>query len=120
MVNLLSNAMKYSPTSDKVVVKVAEARDKVIISVQDFGIGIPKTELSRIFDPYYRSENAQREDVPGGLGMGLYISAEIIKRHGGRIWVDSEEGAGATFSFLLPLARDSKEITIVTKGLTSV
>lgn len=117
MVNLLSNAMKYSPTSDKVTVRVSEARDKVIISVQDFGIGIPEKELTKIFDPYFRSENAQREDVPGGLGMGLYISAEIIKRHGGRIWVESEVGVGTTFSFLLPLAKESREIVVASKEL---
>jgi signal transduction histidine kinase len=105
MVNLLSNAVKYSPDSDRVVVRVAEARDKVIVSVQDFGIGIPAKEHDRIFEPYFRSQNALREDVPGGLGMGLYIAAEIIQRHGGRIWLDSREGEGSTFSFLLPLTR---------------
>lgn len=109
LVNLLSNAMKYSPTSDRVVVKVSETRDKVIISVQDFGIGIPAKERVRIFEPYFRSQNAQREDVPGGLGMGLYIAAEIVHRHGGRIWLDSEEGVGSTFSFLLPLAGQKQE-----------
>jgi signal transduction histidine kinase len=103
LVNLLSNAMKYSPASDRVMVRVSETRDKVIISVQDFGIGISTTERSSIFEPYFRSQNAEREDVPGGLGMGLYVAAEIVNRHGGRIWLDSQEGSGSTFSFLLPL-----------------
>jgi signal transduction histidine kinase len=111
LTNLLSNAIKYSPTSDRVIVRVSEARDKVIVSVQDFGIGVPAKERTTIFEPYFRSQHTQREDVPGGLGMGLYIAQEIVRWHGGRIWLDSEEEKGSTFSFLLPLFKETADVT---------
>lgn len=112
LVNLLSNAIKYSPTSDRVVVKVTEARDRVVISVQDFGIGISPDESESIFEPYFRSQQALREDVPGGLGMGLYIAQEIVRRHSGRIWVDSEVGKGSIFSFFIPVIRENKTVVM--------
>lgn len=105
LVNVLANAMKYSPTSDKVKVALVEHRDTVVINIRDYGMGIPIKEQAQIFEPYYRSQNALRADVPGGLGMGLYISSEIIQRHGGRIWLESQEGKGSTFSIMLPLAK---------------
>ena len=103
LVNLLSNAIKYSPEADRVIVSIKAARDRVVVEVQDFGIGISMTEKAKIFEPYFRGQAQQREEVPGGLGMGLYICDEIVRRHQGRLWVDSTVGKGSTFSFLLPL-----------------
>ena len=109
LVNLLSNAIKYSPEADKVVVTIKSARDRVVVEIQDFGIGISLTERQKVFEPYFRGRAQQREDVPGGLGMGLYICNEIIRRHNGRLWFESVPGEGSTFSFLLPLPRPGQE-----------
>jgi PAS domain S-box-containing protein len=101
LTNLLTNAIKYSPGADKVVVKSTLQQDNLVVSVQDFGIGIAQHNLRHLFDRYYRTDNtAMRYD---GLGLGLYISAEIIKRHNGSFWIESELGQGSTFYFLLPL-----------------
>jgi PAS domain S-box-containing protein len=98
--NLLLNAVKYSPDADRVVIKSQIIADAVIVSVQDFGIGIEEKDLTRLFDRYYRSDNTQmRFD---GLGLGLFISAEILKRHNGSLWIESKLGEGSTFNFLLP------------------
>jgi signal transduction histidine kinase len=72
--------------------------------VQDFGPGIPPELQTKIFDPFYRIESSSQQAITG-LGLGLHIAAEIIKRHEGRIWVESEPGQGAAFSFTLPLDR---------------
>lgn len=109
MVNLMTNAIKYSPDADRVVVDIKAARDKVVVEVRDFGMGIPLTDQHKIFEPYFRGRNQQREDVPGGLGMGLYICSEIVRQHHGRMWVDSTVGQGSVFSFLLPLPRPGEE-----------
>ena len=99
--NLLSNAVKYSPEAKQVIVKCVIAYDNIIVSVQDFGIGIARDHLDRLFDRYYRVDNtAMRFE---GLGLGLYISSEILKRHHGSLWIESEEGKGSTFLFRLPL-----------------
>lgn len=101
LINLLSNAMKYSPRADRIIVR-GEVKDKaLIISVQDFGIGISKSKIGKIFERFYRVEKDGRKS--SGFGLGLFISSEIIKRHGGKIWVESEEGKGSTFYFTLPL-----------------
>lgn len=107
MNNLLNNAIKYSPESDKVLVKVNSARDRLVVSVQDFGIGISQTERNKIFEPYFRGNDAKRSHVPGGLGMGLFVCDEIVRNHQGRLWVDSIPGQGSTFSFMLPLPRQT-------------
>ncbi|MBI2022653.1 PAS domain S-box protein [Candidatus Daviesbacteria bacterium] len=109
MTNLITNAIKYSPQNDKVVVKL-EFKSKgqsvnpnnIVISVQDFGIGISKTHQKRIFDRFYRAAGVSEKTFPG-LGIGLYISSEIVRRHGGNIWVESIKRKGSTFSFSLPL-----------------
>ncbi|HZR44337.1 MAG TPA: ATP-binding protein, partial [Ktedonobacteraceae bacterium] len=103
LTNLLTNAVKYSPLADRVVVKTREQQGMVITSVQDFGIGIPKEQQSHIFERFYRVEGEQRRTYPG-LGLGLYIAAEFVKRHQGIIWLESSEGKGTTFSFSLPIA----------------
>jgi len=102
LVNLISNAIKYSPNADKVVVASLKDTDKVIVSIQDFGLGIPKEEQRKIFERFFRVK-AKREMDISGLGLGLYISYEIIAQHKGKIWVDSIEGKGSTFSFSLPI-----------------
>jgi anti-sigma regulatory factor (Ser/Thr protein kinase) len=99
--NFLSNAIKYSPGADKVNVSASIADGNIIVSVKDDGIGIEPENLGKLFERYYRADNSSsRFD---GLGLGLFISAEIIKRHSGSFWIDSEPGKGSTFSFKLPI-----------------
>ncbi|HYC83029.1 MAG TPA: ATP-binding protein, partial [Candidatus Paceibacterota bacterium] len=101
LINLLSNAIKYSPYDKRVIVTVQKKDKEAVVGVKDFGIGIPKQKQSRIFQRYYRAHD--RDLAYTGLGIGLYISYQIVQRHGGRMWVDSEEGKGSTFYFSLPL-----------------
>lgn len=98
--NLLSNAIKYSPKENRIIVNSEVKSDSVIISVTDFGIGIPKSELPNIFRRFYRAPSVSQ--IYSGLGIGLYISKEIIERHGGRMWVESEEHKGTSFYFSIP------------------
>ncbi len=103
--NLLSNAVKYSPKTNRVIVQTTSSDTDVTLSVKDFGVGIPKDKYERIFERFYRvHENGKQFS---GMGLGLYISAEIIKRHQGKIWITSEEGKGSTFYFTLPLKTSS-------------
>lgn len=102
LINLLNNAVKYSPRADTVLVHIAQNRGQVVISVQDFGIGIAKEHQQKIFERFYQVTDAEVKTYPG-LGIGLYISCEIIKRHNGHLWVESEKGQGSTFHFALPL-----------------
>ncbi len=99
--NLLTNAIKYSPGKSKIIVTIRQTDDKVIVSVQDFGIGINPNQKERIFDPFYQGSN--RLELGRGLGPGLYISSQIVRLHHGRIWVESVVGKGSTFYFSLPL-----------------
>lgn len=101
MINFLTNAVKYSPDADRVALRVKKEEGRVVVAIQDWGIGIPAEHLEHIFDRYYRV-NAS-DHVIGGLGLGLYISHEMIRRHGGAVWVTSEEGTGTVFYFSLPL-----------------
>ena len=103
--NLISNALKYSPWSKEINVSTTVASGEVIFSVQDFGIGIEKQSQEKVFEQFYRVNNDQHQSFPG-LGLGLYISSEIIKREGGRIWVESVEGEGSRFYFSLPCANN--------------
>lgn len=99
--NLLSNAIKYSPKANKIIVRTMITPEHVQVDVMDFGVGIPADEQGKLFDQFYRSPDAARS--ANGLGMGLYISQEIARQHGGAIRVSSEPGNGATFSLILPL-----------------
>lgn len=100
--NLLSNAVKYSPGADEVIVEVKKDASNVTISVQDFGIGIEEEKLPYVFDRFFRVDESSMKF--SGLGLGLYITSEIIKRHGGQMHVKSELGKGSVFYFTLPLA----------------
>lgn len=104
LMNYLTNAAKYSPKSDKIIVNVTCINNEIQVGVTDFGIGITKEKQGRIFERFYRVED-KNHSFPG-LGIGLYISAEIVKRHNGRVWVESEEGKGSTFYFTLPVKND--------------
>lgn len=107
--NLLSNAIRYSPDADKIIVKLSNQKDGAFVSVQDFGIGIEKKYINKLFDPFYRGINVEKEaKTSPGMGIGLYVSSEIIKRHGSKISVTSTKGKGSTFSFTLPYAKNKK------------
>lgn len=99
--NLLTNAVKYSPLADRVLVQLISEKDFAVISVQDFGIGIDREHQKRIFDRFYRVTDPNEKTFPG-LGIGLYISYNIIKRLGGDMTVLSAKGKGSKFSFTLP------------------
>lgn len=101
--NLITNAIKYSPEGGRVVVSIDEKGGKALVSVRDSGVGIAKDQQKKIFERLYQASNNNSKKFPG-LGMGLYISQEIIKKHRGRLWVESAEGKGSTFFFTLPLA----------------
>lgn len=98
--NFISNAIKYSPGANSIIV-TSECNNNVVkFSVTDFGIGVPKEQLSKIFDRFFRCNN---NCTFPGLGLGLYICSQIIKRHHGRIYFESREGKGSTFYFEIPL-----------------
>lgn len=99
--NLISNAIKYSPQADKIIVRTSLKDNEISLCVQDFGIGISADKQHKVFEQFYRVSGDKQHTFPG-LGLGLYISSEIIKREGGRIWVSSSVGEGSTFCFALP------------------
>jgi PAS domain S-box-containing protein len=100
--NLVSNAVKYSPKGKLIEIACRVSGDMVIVSVKDDGMGIEAQDLDHIFDRYYRVETDSTRNI-SGFGIGLYLSSEIIKRHNGKIWVESEDDKGSTFYFSLPL-----------------
>ncbi len=104
LINLISNAIKYSPETKKIMVSVEEKEDQAIINIIDYGIGIPKDSQKKIFEKFYRVSHPKKRDIEG-FGLGLYISAEIIKRHKGKIWLESEVGKGSSFHISLPLVQ---------------
>ena len=104
--NILNNAIKYSPDGGKITVTMKTTDDQMILSISDQGLGIPKQDLPRIFDRFYRVDRA-RSRVQGGTGLGLSIAKEIIKQHNGFIWAKSEYGKGSTFTIVLPYDKDA-------------
>lgn len=102
--NLLANAIKFSPGADTVIVRLIAEPERAVVSVRDFGIGIEEEHQSSIFNQFYRVTDPDERTFPG-LGIGLYISREIIRRHGGSIQVASEKGQGAEFRFTVPYTR---------------
>lgn len=103
LANLLTNAVKYSPKANNVLIHLIPKKQLALITVQDFGIGIEREHQSKIFNQFYRVTTTKEKTYPG-LGMGLYIAHEIIKRHGGKMTVVSQKDKGSQFSFTLPYA----------------
>jgi signal transduction histidine kinase len=104
LMNLLTNAIKYSPKADKIIVTLKETNLDAIISVKDFGIGINKEHQKKIFDRFYRISDTKGRTFPG-LGIGLFISLAIIRRHGGEITLTSQMGQGSIFRFTIPFQK---------------
>ncbi len=99
--NIMNNAIKYSPDGGTVTVRLIETHNHIILSITDEGMGIPRKDLNKIFDRFYRVDKA-RARQQGGTGLGLAISREVLKAHGGSIWVESRENQGSTFYVSLP------------------
>ena len=104
--NILNNSIKYSPDGGKITVNMKTTDDQMILSISDQGLGIPKEDLPKIFDRFYRVDKA-RSRAQGGTGLGLAIAKEIIKQHKGFIWAKSEYGKGSTFTIVLPYDKDA-------------
>ena len=108
-INLITNAIKYSPGKDKIVVHLSSDENDVCVSIQDFGIGIAKFNQKKIFERFFQVGNDTGQSF-AGLGIGLYISAAIVSQHRGYIWVESVEGEeGSTFFFTLPIEKLNKK-----------
>ena len=109
LVNLLHNAVKFSPADSDVVVRVKAGDGEVLLEVEDHGDGIPRRELKRVFERFYKVDRARTGGAPGGggTGLGLSIARHIVERHGGRIWAESTEGKGAQFTVALPALANS-------------
>nr|WP_158638301.1 HAMP domain-containing sensor histidine kinase [Panacibacter ginsenosidivorans] len=103
--NLLSNAMKYSPAGSPIIITVQKEEHTIICAVKDQGFGIPQDQQDKIFEKFYRATGGHRDTYPG-MGLGLHIAENIITNHEGTIWVESEEGKGSTFYFQLPIASE--------------
>jgi two-component system phosphate regulon sensor histidine kinase PhoR len=103
LLNLLHNAVKFSPPGSVVTVGVTPSETEVVVTVADHGPGIPRAAMPRIFERFYKADRARTRGA-GGTGLGLSIARHIVEAHGGRIWAESEEGAGSTFSFAIPIS----------------
>jgi two-component system phosphate regulon sensor histidine kinase PhoR len=102
MTNLVSNAIKYSPSGGAVTVSIKSEGDTLTVSVKDNGIGIPQDKLSRVFEKFERVDDRDTRQA-GGTGIGLFLVKHLVERHDGQVWVESEPGQGSTFSFRVPL-----------------
>ena len=102
LVNLLSNAAKFTPQGGSISLSADEQNGYIVIEVQDSGPSIPLEEQHKVFQPYYRLKAANREHIPG-VGLGLALCKHLVELHGGRIWMESEQGKGNTFAFSLPV-----------------
>ncbi len=100
--NLITNALKYDPSGGVIALRVWREGDRAFVAVQDHGIGVASAEIGQLFQPFARAGNVSRWGF-SGIGLGLYISRDIIERHGGRIWAESDAGQGMTVTFSLPL-----------------
>jgi signal transduction histidine kinase len=99
--NLLGNGVKYSPKANQIIVRSSLVNGQLVVSIRDFGVGIPHDKMHRLFDRFYRIEETAMHFQ--GMGLGLFIVSEILGRHKGRFWVESEPGKGSTFYFMLPV-----------------
>jgi two-component system phosphate regulon sensor histidine kinase PhoR len=104
VVNLVHNAVKFSPDGGEITISTVADGEDVVTSVEDHGIGVPRAARDRVFERFYKVDRARlRAEAGGGTGLGLAIARHVVEQHGGRIWVESEEGVGSTFSFALPI-----------------
>lgn len=101
MVNILANAVKYTPCNGKIDISVNDQGNTILIQIKDTGIGIPADELPKIFEEFFRASNA-KEVEKDGTGLGLSLAKQVIERHNGKIWVESVKGKGSIFSIVLP------------------
>src|SRR6185503_7547425 len=106
-INLLHNAVKFSPDGGNVTVTVTVEDGRVVSAIADHGVGIPRAAQARIFERFYKVDRARVRGETGGTGLGLAIARHVIEGHGGTIWVESTEGVGSTFRFALPIADTS-------------
>jgi two-component system phosphate regulon sensor histidine kinase PhoR len=105
VVNLVHNAVKFSPDGGDILVRVRQEGDEIVTSVEDHGVGIPRDAIDRVFERFYKVDRARlRAEAGGGTGLGLAIARHVVEQHGGRIWVESAEGSGSTFYFAVPAA----------------
>ncbi len=102
LMNLLINAIRYSPNANKVIINLSTKDDLVMINVEDFGIGISKINQKKVFERFFRLNSSTKETFYG-VGLGLDISSQIVRHHKGKMWVESQEGKGSTFNFSLPI-----------------
>ena len=110
LTNLLTNAVKYSEKATEITVQMRTVANVVLIMVEDKGKGIPSEKLEKVFRPFYRAIDEKDKHTISGSGLGLYISREIVRQHGGRMWVESIEGQGSRFYFTLPF-ESAEEVT---------
>ena len=101
MVNLLHNAIKFTPAGGQIWIGAQNGGDAVTFTVRDTGVGIPADDLARIFERFYKTDRAR---ATGGTGLGLAIARHLVEAHGGQIWAESTEGRGSTFFFTIPTA----------------
>ncbi len=107
LMNLIGNAIKYTPAESEIIISAGKRKNNIIVEVSDDGLGISEDELKHIFEPYFQIEN--KRDHISGLGLGLPIAKSIIELHGGRIWVKSKVGEGTSFSFSLPITGSDRD-----------
>lgn len=108
LINLVTNAIKYSSQANRVIVRLSSDREQAEVAVQDFGIGIAGAHHERIFERFYQVTDPQEKTYPG-LGIGLYVARTIVERHGGCLWLESAKGTGSTFHCTLPLLRQEQD-----------
>lgn len=110
LTNFLTNAIKYSPEADEILVTNVVGKRRVMVCVRDFGLGVPRSKHKKVFEKFFRVNEHQDKTYPG-IGLGLYISSEIVKKHGGEIGVKSPRGKGSLFYFTIPLQPGVKHVT---------
>jgi signal transduction histidine kinase len=109
LVNLLSNAIKYSPLNKQIKIWIGKESDAVVLKVEDQGIGIDNKDVDKVFDRFYRAAGENEKTYPG-FGIGLFLAREIIERHHGSIFVESQKGKGSIFTIKLPMDRIRKTV----------
>jgi len=107
LINLLTNAIKYSPKSDSINIYLSEENGKILVGIEDYGIGISTEQQEKIFDRFYQVPDRDQKTYPG-LGIGLYISDQIMRRHSGKIEVTSTKGKRSLFQMVLPINQEKK------------